>query len=438
MKKNSAKALASAPWAKRFSLALGVMLVLYALTSLVPSAWLWGHPWLQSLLCRFWLCPNDSLVESAYRQIWYGGTSGLAAGTELLRKSVALDPASAYRWCDLGEALLESGQRLQARHCFQRALDLGPNSPPILLRAANFHFRLGENQEVLRNMHRILAITPEYDQLIFSYYSKVEVPMEDILESGIPQQRRAAQSYFRYLLPSGTLAAVQTAWNWTRSHALSDDPLAADYVGFLVNSRHYDAAAAAWSQHVGDRAAGYLQTDYLFNGGFEFESTGALFDWRTERAEGVEVQRDRTFCHGGSWSLEIRFDGSHNLAYNHVRQRAFIRPGWYRLVTYVRTADITTDQGIGFRIIDVDTPARLDARTATMIGTRDWTRLEAAFQAKQPTALIELQVVRQPSIKFDNRIAGTAWIDDVRLLPVARPTLPPSGQRVEAPILGIE
>lgn len=404
------RAPAAVFWVRRFSLALGASLIFYAWASLVPS----------TFLCRFWPCATDARGESAFRDIWHSGRDGLAARTERLRQTVVRDPASAYRWCDLGEALLESGQLQQARQCFLRALDLGPNSPPILLRVSSFYFRAGENDKVLHNMCRILAITPDWDEVIFSYYARMEVAMEEILESGIPQQRRPIQSHLRYLLRFGTLPAVRTAWNWAVSHSLTDDLLAGEYVEFLLNNRQYQMAAEAWFHQVGDRDSGYPHTNRLFNGGFEFEPTGASFDWRTSPIDGVEVRRDRALSHGGSWSLQIRFDGTRNLAYSHVRQRAFVRPGRYRLEAYVRTAGISTDQGIGFRMIDRDSPARLDLRTATLVGTSDWTRLESVFQVNQPTGLVEVQVVRQPSAKFNNRIAGRVWIDDVKLLAVER------------------
>ena len=33
--------------------------------------------------------------------------------------------------------------------------------------------------------------------------------------------------------------------------------------------------------------------------------------------------------------------------------------------------------------------------------------------------LLQVQVMRQPSMKFDNKSAGTAWIDELRLEPIS-------------------
>jgi hypothetical protein len=77
---------------------------------------------------------------------------------------------------------------------------------------------------------------------------------------------------------------------------------------------------------------------------------------------------------------------------------------------------LTTDQGLGFQIVDAEAPARLDLKTEPLLGTREWSRIEAPLVIPPPTRLVEIRLVRQPSLKFDSKIRGAAWIDDVRLV----------------------
>src|SRR5207249_9006094 len=109
-----------------------------------------------------------------------------------------------------------------------------------------------------------------------------------------------------------------------------------------------------------------------------------------------------------------------NLNYNHVSQTAYVRPGPAQFRAYLKTAGISTDQGIGFHIFDAESPARLDMFTEQLTGTSDWRKIETAFVIPQNTKAVTIQVVRRPSLRFDNQIRGTAWIDDVTLLPVSR------------------
>jgi hypothetical protein len=96
---------------------------------------------------------------------------------------------------------------------------------------------------------------------------------------------------------------------------------------------------------------------------------------------------------------------------------AWVTPGPCRFTAQVRTQGITTHQGIQFRILDAQAPARLDLTTAQLQGTHPWMRLERTFQVPAQTHLLAVQVLRRPSLKLDNKITGTAWIDAVSLTP---------------------
>ncbi|MGA2601384.1 MAG: hypothetical protein ABSH09_30840, partial [Bryobacteraceae bacterium] len=65
---------------------------------------------------------------------------------------------------------------------------------------------------------------------------------------------------------------------------------------------------------------------------------------------------------------------------------------------------------------DPEDSSNLNARTEQFIGTTaGWTRVEQIVRVPSATKLIEVQVIREPTLKFDNRVSGTAWIDTVSL-----------------------
>jgi hypothetical protein len=119
-------------------------------------------------------------------------------------------------------------------------------------------------------------------------------------------------------------------------------------------------------------------------------------------------------------SLRIQFAGLENVDFHHVVQTVVARPGSYRFCAYVRTIGITTDRGLGFRIFDVAKPARFDVRIAGVTGTQDWVALKKTIVVPEGTGPLAIQVTRTPSGKFDNKIGGTVWIDDVVLKPDRR------------------
>ena len=95
-----------------------------------------------------------------------------------------------------------------------------------------------------------------------------------------------------------------------------------------------------------------------------------------------------------------------------------MRPGTYRFQALIRTEALTTDQGIQFRISDTEVPAHLDEVFGQFTGSSPWSSVDHDVVAAPKTRLLRIEVIRQPSMKFDNKVAGTAWIDDLKLEPI--------------------
>jgi len=374
----------------------------------------WLNP---DLACRLRLCPETQALSRARRLLLSEKPRDRAAALALYRQLARNNPASPYRWADLGDALLASGEVSEARACFRRVEQAGPSTPQTLLRAAGFYLRLGENKETLRLMSKILSLTPAYDSLIFSYYDLMDQPAEVIIEQGLPAGARAAQSYFSHVIRKKDVAAAGCVWQWLAGRGLVDDALAGNYAQLLIGSGDLLQAARIWRDYAGSRDQGYLQSNFIFNPGFEREPAPSPFDWREAKARGVEISRDSAVARQGRWSLRIRFTGEENINYRHFSQLTPARAGRFRLSAYVKTDNLTTDQGVALRVFDFESPARLEARTASLRGTQDWVQLVTEFRVPASTRLLAVEVVREPSLKFDNKLAGTVWIDDVRLEP---------------------
>jgi len=58
----------------------------------------------------------------------------------------------------------------------------------------------------------------------------------------------------------------------------------------------------------------------------------------------------------------------------------------------------------------------LNLETTQLTGTHAWTPVDLDFTLPGPVRLLRIEVVRQPSAKFDNKIRGYAWIDSVSLV----------------------
>ncbi|MGC9951182.1 MAG: O-antigen ligase family protein [Bryobacteraceae bacterium] len=396
---------------RRFAIGWACLLIVYAPVRMLFDSQFRSDSRAERVFCRFGICDTDAVI--AAQTLAHGGQAGAVPAPELFQ-ALRRDPNAPARWCATGEAMQRAGRDADAQYCFSQALALGPHIPPVLMQAADFYYETHQTGLAMRQMARVLADTDTYDDLIFAWYAEKKLPVTEILAQGLPPGPRAATAYMRDLIASGRPAAKEV-WNWIAARGFGDNRLAREYVGYLFNKRDYEAAARAWAQYLGPHGNGYLESTWIFNGDFESEPSDSAFDWRINAREGVEASIDAQVAHTGSHSLRIRFEGKENLDYNDVGQTAFVKPGRYRFEAYVRTEGISSDRGIAFHIYDRESGARLDVRTEELTGTRGWTKIGRVLVVPRETRLLAIEVSRQRSMKFDNRISGTVWIDSVKL-----------------------
>jgi len=405
------------PLFTKCAIALGGLLIVYASAWILFESEFRSDLQAESIFCHFGICDTDAVIT---RQTLDHGGKVAGVSPPVLRKALRRDPNEPNRWCDAGAAMLQTGHSAAAEYCFSEALALGPNIPPILMRVGDFYYNLGHTNQSLEQRSRILEETDSYDGVIFDWYTDRKIPVGEVLAHGLPPGRRAAEAYLRYLMNGDNMTDAVDVWKWTVLHGYADDRLARDYVNYLAGNQKYEGAAQSWASYLGPRREGYLESNWVFNGDFEFELSKLALDWRIDDRDDVEVARDASVAHTGSHSLRIRFEGKGNINYGQIAQRAFVAPGRYRFDAYIRTQEITTDQGIGFHVFDPEAPNRVDVSTELLTGTNDWTRIERIILVPAQTKLIQIQVIRQPSLKFDNNLSGTAWIDSVKLSPVGK------------------
>ena len=400
------------------TLILGSILAFYCSAAILAESLWQNNQRANRVLCRFLLCANEPLVDQARQQM--ASVEGEAAQKAVATLKLVLerDAQNPYHWAELGEAFREAGQDENARYCFDQVPALTPNSADLLLRSANFHLQIGETTKALPITARILTLTPDYDEVIFSEYARLVDHVEDVLRYGLPQGRRAAESWLRFLIQSGRVDDAQRTWEWAVERGYADDASAGAYASFLIGQGHPDLAAFAWVRYLGARSTEYRKSTYLFNGDFESQPSPSPFDWSLAHARGAEVARDCTTARSGKCSLRIEFAGTQNLDLVAASQVTSLTPGVYRFRAWIRTEGLTTDQGIRVQISDVEEPARLDLTFGHFIGTWPWSSLEQDIVVPPASRLLQVRIIRQPSLRFDNKVAGTAWIDDLRLEPI--------------------
>jgi hypothetical protein len=364
----------------------------------------------ERLFCRFGICDTTGALIAAERL--HGGDSAdvvpLADLSEFLRR----EPASSSSWMDFADAAQRAGGTDAARAAVARALTLAPHSPPVLLRAAAFHVEASEERQALELVSRSLALSDEFDEEAFAALDRASI--DEVLTNRLPNSR-SARGYLRRLLLADKASQANALWTWMVSRKYVDGPLANQYVESLVRRQDMGGAWKAWTAYAAGRCDGYPDANLIFNGGFEEEPLGGRFDWAMwGLQDDVKVDLDESVAHTGHRSLRLRFGGRTNVAYQHTSQTTLVGPGVYRFRAFVRTEALTTDKGIGFRISGGAGSTRVSVATEARAGTSDWRAMDAVVRVDAAMP-VTVQAVRVPSLKFDNQVAGTAWIDDVSL-----------------------
>ena len=420
-----ARAFASAPLrAVRGFVLVPVVLVLGVASVASSVGWLaflrsyQDDPRAERMFCRYGIC--DSAVELEIERAGDDPEISYPVPVDDLVEYLRRDPAAPDRWEDLGEALQREGRTADARAAFDRAVRLAPRTPSTLLMAADFRFDIGERQPAVALLSRSLREGADIDRAAFSVLDYRKVQIVDRLNA-IPDER-SARTHFEWLLDKAGPADLATAWDWMLSRKYASEPLAIRYVDFMIGQHEPAAAARGWMTYLAGTGVGYLPGESIFNGSFELTPTGNRFDWRINRVDGVSVDLDPSVQAEGKQSLRLRFDGKKNPGELGVRQTMLVAAGRYRFHASVRTAGVTTDQGLRVRIVSESAPGApgVSVESENLRGTMDWTKVETVFDVPPGSELLRVSLARKPSLKFDSNISGSVWVDAVsvtRLVP---------------------
>jgi hypothetical protein len=156
----------------------------------------------------------------------------------------------------------------------------------------------------------------------------------------------------------------------------------------------------------------------IWDGSFESDVVGGGFTWRySSFVGGVVVTLDTKERHSGKRSLRLTFNGLRNVNFNDVCQYIPVQPSTsYRFSAWVQTRSLSTDQGVRFGLRSIGDSSSSVAWTDDVEGTQPWTKVELPWTSGKDVRELQLCVSRNSSAKFDSKIRGSAWIDDLALV----------------------
>jgi tetratricopeptide (TPR) repeat protein len=414
----------------RWSFFVGILLIAGSLAFVAGKVWLaayWDASWDPDRLLR------AANLESTNPDYWYRlglyekwnfEQRDVRRAVVYYQRATQANPRSDTYWMDLADAYEAVGQTARAREAFERAQSVHPISSDVAWRYGNFLLRRREYSEAFAEIRRALVTDPDLTVEAVSECSKTSNDLPRILTEVLPNQNRHYLMALGYFLTQHQTDAALTVWD--RLLDLKQAVKMAQGVPLideLIRQERVEDALRVWRQALGTTSWPQDEggnSSLVFNGGFEHDLLNGAFDWREDPVSGATFSSDSDVVHAGRGALRITFDGNANLDFKNLWQFSPVEPRHrYHFTAYLRIEGISTDSGIRFAIYDAFHPAALQVLSPDLVGTHPWSLVEANLVTGPETHLLTIALRRIPSWKFDNKLRGTVWVDDVSLVPVS-------------------
>jgi tetratricopeptide (TPR) repeat protein len=339
---------------------------------------------------------------------------------QYLQVATKVNSRSSGVWMDLADTYATAGNAEGARAAYERAQSSFPMSAEVAWRYGNFLLYQEDYAEAYPKIRKAIVLDPSLTENALTECWQANPDVEPIVRGLLPDKPEYYVSAMGLFLAQKLVDPAVAVWNRQRERGLPveiDETVA--LTDALIGEGRVDEARQIWQG--GLQSSNWpieTQTNgsLVMDGGFENEIANGGFDWREIPLSGANFDFDSAFVHAGLRSLRVDFDGTENLDFAHVFQYVAVAPHTrYHFSAFLRTENITTDSGTGFEIWDLRQPDRVHVTTPRLTGTNPWTSVESDFVTGEETRVVKITLRRVPSWKFDNKLGGTVWVDDVAL-----------------------
>ncbi|HEY2547478.1 MAG TPA: carbohydrate binding domain-containing protein [Candidatus Acidoferrum sp.] len=339
--------------------------------------------------------------------------------------ALSFDSHSADTWLDLASTYESEGNTVAARNAFVQATRLYSLSPEVSWRYGNFLMRRSELDAAFPEIKHAVEADPKRGAAAFALAIRFEPDVNTVLDRVLPHTKEAYLSVIsalsdqrqtdQALIVWSNLAALHPQLKMSESYPLLDA---------LFYKWQMTEAQVVWTQALafsGVSRPADPPGSLVWDGGFESDVTNGGFAWYyAPFVGGVQTTVDKKEKHSGNRSLRLTFNGLSNVSFSNVCQLIAVTPSMpYLFSAWVQTRELSTDQGVRFGLRSLSPTVNSSAWTDDVKGTQPWTQIEFPWTAGNDVRELQLCVTRLPSTRFDFKIHGSAWIDDVAL--VAKP-----------------
>jgi tetratricopeptide (TPR) repeat protein len=343
---------------------------------------------------------------------------------DYFKKAIAIDPKYTDAWLDLGTAYELEGNMAEAKDAYLHAKQSYPASPDVSWRYGNFLLREGNLEEAYPEFRLSLISDPGRAASAFSRCYRANPNVEQILDQMLPPIAFAYVGIIKETADTKQVAVSQIVWRrlltlHPRLTVIDFEPL----VAALLVEGDVREAHRVWEEGTSAMKLpelGGLAGSLIWDPSFESGVRDSTFSWRFQPlTQGLTTALDSLEKRSGNLSLRLTFDGKHNPNLDAACIQAAVSPSTnYDFSAWVKTRSLTTDHGIGFHIHSYAHNGEQPIQFSREIsGTNPWTSVDFVYTTGLDVYKANICIFRERNLETEERIAGTAWIDDVNLVP---------------------
>jgi tetratricopeptide (TPR) repeat protein len=340
-----------------------------------------------------------------------------------------LNPRIGQAWVDLADVYERIGRTSEAEAALEKAFEVHAYSPLIRWQAGNFFLRRGN----LPKMYECFKIACQFDitkmGLATELAWKIDPNHMQILQKLVPDTLPANMDYLNSLVGKDELDLANPVWQRCLKNEIPPDyelkPSSAfSYVNHLLAKNRVNEALRVWDEILRKAGSGMSDNRWkgadasqnlVWNGSFENEVLRGGLDWIYQDVPELKFQIDVENRMDGLKSLRVDFGNANISAGNLYQIVPIMSPGGYVLDFHIQTKELTTDQMPYLSIKGYPDPGCASAQSGFFPSTTSWIKLSFPFTVKVGCKAVRLSLMRNRSTKFDNRINGSLWLDEIAI-----------------------
>jgi hypothetical protein len=352
-------------------------------------------------------------------------STGVESAIADYREALSLNPRLAQGWIDLADCYERTGRPELADDALAKAAAARPFSAVTHWQIGNHYLRRGNHEAMTLHFRRAVDLDMSKLGIALETARKLNPNPEQVLRV-LPAHTEAEFEGLAFALNNNDIELARAVWGRIAAGQVPAGSfrtaLVFTFVDRLLAHSQAGEARRVWEKALamaGRPASRADADDAVWNGSFESDPLGGGFDWRWKDSEAVRIRIVSDGAAEGLRCLRIEFGGG-NISFANISQVVPLpAPGDYELEFHVRTSGLSSDQKPYVSAGAFPHSGRLNVSSSQFESESGWHRVRLPFTAPPGCTAVQIQVRRERSQKFDNRLNGTVWLDGFVLRPLS-------------------